>query len=142
MTIPLAQVNLTLLQATSGSGGRGVTPAPVVTDVVIGPKLTGPRPGTAGTTNTYTTTGGIPNGVMWFGFGVACSPFTIPCNPPAIFDIMPPLVFAPAPIDPGGIATLSLPVAPNIAGLTIMTQAIELAGSSCNVSNHVVHTFQ
>ncbi|MEO6595750.1 MAG: hypothetical protein ABIP94_13445, partial [Planctomycetota bacterium] len=57
ITLNLANVTMMLVRATSASGGSVSSPGPVVNEVVVVPKLTGPTPGTAGSVNTWAATG-------------------------------------------------------------------------------------
>lgn len=141
ITLDLANVSLTMIRATSANGGSVSSPAPVVLEKVVVPKLVGPTPGTVNTTNTWQASGGNPGNVMWFGFGVSCAPFLIPCTPAVYYDVASPFVFIPVTIDPRCNAFLSFHVPSSASGVTALTQCIEIVGGACEVSNFVRYTF-
>jgi hypothetical protein len=141
VTIPLGQVNLNLLRATTGNGGFVVSPPPTITEIAIVPKCLPPTPGTAGTLNTIQISGGQPGNAMWFGFGTICGPLTVPCSPPVTYDISNPIVFVPIITDPRCNAFLQVSVPATLSGVTVLIQGLEIVGTICKVTNLVPHTF-
>ena len=140
VTIPLGQVNLNMIRATSGSGGSVVSPAPTITEIAIVPKLDDPVPGVTGQINAYNTTGGSPGNIMWLAFGGQCAVLPLPCLPAATFDVLP-IVFVPTMTDPSGNSSFSVGVPPSISGQTILVQGLQFVGTSCLVTNISAFTF-
>lgn len=141
ITLNLSNVTMMLVRATSASGGSVGSPAPVISEVVVVPKLLGPAPGTVNATNTWTTTGSPPGSLVVHAFGFVCSPALVPVSPPVFFDLMPPVVTLLAFADPSGQSTSSFFVPTSASGITLLTQCVELGGSGVRVSNFARHTF-
>lgn len=138
MTIPLNQVNLTMIRATGSSGGSVVSPAPTVTNAAIVPKMNGPVPGTVNANNTWTVTGATPSSPVFFGIGTTCAPLPVLGT---VYDIANPLAFIAAFSDPQGVAALQLFVPPQASGAQILVQAVEIAGPLLVASSFSSHTF-
>lgn len=141
ITLNLANLTMQLVQATSAGGGFVSSPGPVVSEVVVVPKLAGPSPGAAGSVNTWTTTGGVPGGLVVYAFSVGCAPGLFPSSPPVYFDLAPPLVLFAAIADASGGSTLSLAVPAAASGFMLLTQVGELNLPALRVTNFVRHTF-
>lgn len=138
MTIPLNQVNLNMVRASSSSGGSVVSPSPTITHVAIVPRMLDPTPGMTGTNNTWTVTGATPNSTAFFGVGTLCRPLPVLGT---VYDIANPFVFVPMPTDALGSASLTLFVPPTVSGQKVLMQSIEIAGSSLVASSMSVHNF-
>lgn len=138
MTIPLNQVNLNMVRATSGSGGVVVSPAPIVTHVEIVPKLTGPTPGTVGTNNLWTVTGATANSVVFVGIGTRCGPIPVFGT---VYDILDVAVFVPVPTDGLGAGSLSLFVPAPLSNQRILMQGLDVPGSGLVATSLSAHTF-
>ena len=137
MTIALPQISLLMLQAATSSSGLQVFPDPVVTEAAIVPKLSGPTPGTVGTTNTWTVTSAQPSSLVAFGFGTTCGPIPVLG---VTYDITP-LVFVATVSNASGVATLSTFV-PTFASMQrLLVQAVEIVGPNLVVTNVSAHTF-
>jgi len=139
MNIPLHQVNLNMVQATSSAGGFVVTPDPTVTLAQIVPRLEGPSPGTPNGNNTWTVTGATPNSVVFLGIGTQCMPLPVLDT---IWDIADPAVFLPIPTDASGSATFTAFVPPQLAGRRLLVQGTEVLGAASLVATTLsAHTF-
>jgi len=138
MTIPLSQVNLNMVQATSGNGGFVVSPNPVVTHVQIVPKLSGPTPGTVNTTNLWTLTGATPNSTVFLGIGTRCGPLPVLGT---VFDILDAAIFVPVPTDGAGAGSLSVFVPSPLSNRRILVQGLDIVGSGLVASSLSAHTF-
>ncbi|MCA8975931.1 MAG: hypothetical protein KDC98_14510 [Planctomycetes bacterium] len=141
VTFDLANVSLRLIRATSASGGSVSSPQPVITEKLLGPRLVGPVPGTAGAVNTWTTLSGTPGNLMLHGFSLACGPILVPVVPPVYYDIGSPVASVLAVIGSSGQSTVSFLVPGYAAGVTLFAQSVELIGPDIKVSNFVVNTF-
>jgi hypothetical protein len=138
VTIPLNQINLNFVAATSANGGTVVTPAPTITHRIVSPKLRGPTPGLINVQNTWTITGLTANQPAFFAFGTQCMPFPVLGD---MFDIANPSVFVAMPTNANGVSTLTLFVPGSVAGGRIMVQGIQIAGSNLQFTNLSAHTF-
>lgn len=138
ITLNVPGINLSMIRATGSSGGSVVSPNPTITEIAIVPRLTGPTPGVAGTTNTWTVTGAQPSSIEFFGFGVTCGPIPVLG---VTYDIVP-VIFVPAPTDPAGMAALSLPVPASASMQRVLVQGVQIVGgSSLEVTNISEYTF-
>ncbi len=138
MDIPLSSVNLSLLKATSGSGGSGSSPAPAISNVQIVHKQLAPTPGTAGTNNTFKVTGAVPNHKIVFAYGFSCGNTVVPtCS--VVVDIKNPKILGSTAANGLGEATVVKFVPAAAAGRTVLFQAVDQ--QDCAVSNMVKHTF-
>ncbi|HEX5051015.1 MAG TPA: hypothetical protein VFZ65_04525 [Planctomycetota bacterium] len=141
ITLDLSNVTMLLVRATSSSGGSVCSPGAVVTEAVVVPKLVGPAPGTAGTINTWSTTGSTPGNLMVYALGFDCAPILFPSAPPVMFDLAPPIVLFVDVVGATGASSLSLSVPASGSGATLMAQCGELIWPALRVSNFVTHTF-
>lgn len=141
MSINPASVSLQLLRAFSGNSGSICTPAPVVNEMVVAPRQTGPVPGTVNALNTWSTSGAGPGNLMVWALGFAVSPVVLPITPPVYFDLAPPIGSVLAVAGAGGNSSLQIFVPPIAAGLTVFTQAVQLTGTDLRVSNFVRQVF-
>jgi hypothetical protein len=140
LTLDLANVSLQLMRASSANGGNGSNPQPLLLSAGIGPRLDGPLPGSVPGPNTWFVTGGVPNNLMFYGFGFACSPLLLPLSPPVMFDIAP-LSISAVFSDANGASSLTFQIPAIASGLTLLSQCAELVGPAGRVSNFVRHTF-
>lgn len=138
VTIPLNQVNMTFIRASSASGGTVVSPAPTITHLVVSPRLRGPTPGVVGTNNTWTVTAAAPNLPVYFAFGTVCTPIPILGD---VFDIANPAAFLPTLANPNGVATLTAFVPSSFSGGRILVQAVQINGPNLSITNLSGHTF-
>lgn len=141
MTVNLANVSMLLVRATSAGGGSVCSPGPVVQEVVVVPKLTGPTPGAVGTVNTWTTTGGTPNSLLLYALSTGCAPFVFPASPPVYFDLALPVVLEVSLADPSGSSALSILVPPAASGFKLNVQAAELLLPTLRISSFATYTF-
>jgi hypothetical protein len=130
-----------LVRATGSGGGTVCSPAPVIQEVVVVPKLTGPLPGTVGGTNTWTLTGCAPGNLVVHALGLGCAPFVIPATPPVFFDLLPPIITFAGIADAAGSSSLSLFIPPTGSGVTLLAQSAELPWPAFRISNFTTHTF-
>jgi len=137
-TIPLNQVNLNLVAATSSSGGYVVSPAPTVTEVLLVPKMSLPTPGGVNQNNAWTVTGATASSVVYFVLGTVCSPFLLDGK---FWDIGNPLAILPVPTDPTGSGSLTLFVPPSAAGGKVLIQGVEILGSNLGFTSLSAWTF-
>lgn len=138
MTIPLGQVNLNMVHATSANGGQVVSPSPTVTLVQIVPRLSDPNPGMAGQNNAWTITGATPNSVVFLGIGTLCSPIPVLGT---IYDILNPALFVPVPTDAQGVGNFLAFVPPQLAGRRLLLQGIDVLGLTLVATTLSAHTF-
>lgn len=141
LTCNLANVSLMLVAATSSGGGSVSSPAPVVQEVVVVPKLTGPAPGTVGSVNTWTVTGCAPGGLVVHVLGLGAAPILFPATPPVFFDLAPPIVTFAGIADATGSAALSLFVPPAFSNATLFVQSAEVVWPAFRITNFTAHTF-
>jgi hypothetical protein len=141
ITLDLSNVSMTLVRATSASGGSVCSPGPVIQEVVVVPKLTGPVPGTVGTTNTWTTTGAAPGALMLHVVAFDCFPNVIPFSPPVYFDLVPPIATFVGVADGSGSSSLSLAIPPTASGILLMAQSAEIILPALKITNFSSHTF-
>lgn len=137
--IPLAQVNLNFVKATSPSGGIVVTPVPTVTRAEVVPMLLEPNPGQAGLDNTFSVSGGTVGNRVYFLAGLGCGPVTVPNCGGAVVDIAQPLILGSAIVGADGFASIDRLVPGGASGRTVVFQAFER--ESCKASNSVSYTF-
>lgn len=140
-TMDLANVTMMLVQATGSGGGFVSSPAPVVLESVVVPKLTGPSPGSVGSLNTWSTSGSPPGSLMAYAFGFGVAPVMFPSAPPVFFDLALPVVLFATVCDSFGQSSVSLQIPPTASGITLLAQVGELTWPALRVSNFTTHTF-
>ena len=101
--------------------------------------LMGPIPGRAGTSSMLTARNATPGASVWFAYGTLAGSSTVPVCPGVTVAIQTARAFAPVPVGPTGVATMSATTPAGLAGWTLYLQAVEPAG--CRVSNLRVHVF-
>lgn len=138
MAIPLNQVNLNLVAATSGSGGTVVSPAPTVLEALIVPKLALPVPGGVNQTNSWNVTGATPNSTVYYVLGTLCTPMVLDGK---YWDILNPLVVVPISTDAQGAGALSVFVPTSAAGGKVLVQGVEILGTNLGFTSLSAWTF-
>ena len=105
----------------------------------LGYSLLSTIPGTAGSTNLFSSTGGTPGTTTFLIFGFAGGSTPIPGCPGVSSAIASPQVLTSGPANANGDFDFSLPIGPGASGVTVLLEAVEL--SSCQVTNLVTTTF-
>ncbi len=99
-----------------------------------------PIPGTAGNNNVFTSDNGIPGATTFLIFGTVPGPFVVGAGCPNL-GMTNPTVLASGVANAAGEFNFSLFIPPNLAGFTVLFQALEVSGGTCNVTNLVTQTF-
>ena len=141
MTLNLANVSFTLVQAQTGNSGLVCSPGPILLEAVVVPKLTGPQPGTVGGLNTWSTTGSPPSSLMVYAFSTGCAPILFPSSPAVYFDLALPVVLDVTISDALGASSLGFVVPASASGFHLVTQVGELALPALRVTNFSSYTF-
>lgn len=99
-----------------------------------------PIPGPAGNNTLFSSDNGIPGGTTILVFGTIPGPFVVGGACPNL-GMTNPTVLASGPTGATGEFNFSLVVPAALAGTTVLFQALEVSGATCNVTNLVTHTF-
>jgi len=105
----------------------------------LGYSIFSPIPGSAGNTNLFSTTGGVPGAMTFLLYGIAGGATPIPGCPGVSSAIASPAILTSGPTDASGNFNFSFNVRAGAAGATVLLEAVELP--SCLVSNVVTQTF-
>lgn len=98
-----------------------------------------PNPGTAGVSNTLTTTDATPGARVYFVYALEAGSVAVPNCPGVEVELTHPIIAGSAIADGDGIAQVVRFVPAAASGRTIHLQSVEASG--CRTSNHVVYLF-